>query len=122
MITAGIKKLIEGNALGLSSVDKYGKPHSIAVAYVKVVGDKIIITNCHIHETLRNLKINNNVALVVWNKDWEKVCVGFELKGKAKCYTSGKWFKFVKNMPDNEDYDVKGAIVVSVNKIKMLKS
>lgn len=122
MISAGLKKFIESNAMGLATTDKNGKPHNIAVAYVKVVDGKLVISNSHIKESLRNIKQNENVSLVVWNKEWEKSCVGFELVGKAKNYTSGKWFEFVRNMPDNEGYDIKSAIVVSLTKIKRLLS
>lgn len=122
MITPGIKKLIEDNVLGFSTVDQKGKPHSIAVACVKVLGNQLVITNTHIKESSKNIKINKNVALVVWNKEWEKACVGFELKGIAKEYASGKWFAFVKNLPDNKGYAVKSAIVVTVGRIKQLLS
>jgi len=122
MISLGIKKLIEMNVCGFSTVDKKGKPHSIAVACCKVFENKIIITNTHIKESLKNIKNNKNVSFVVWNKEWEKVCIGFELRGVAKNYESGKWLEYVKNMPDNEGYEVKSAVVVSVSKIKELKS
>lgn len=121
-ITPGIKKLIEANALGFATADKNGKPHNIAVAYVKVFGDNIIISNSHIKESIKNLANNRNVSLVVWNKEWERACVGFEIKGVAKNQTSGKWHEFVKKMPDNKGYDIKSAIVVKVNKIKKLLS
>ena len=101
---------------------KNGKPHNIAVAYVKVVDGKLVISNSHIKESLINIKQNENVSLVVWNKEWEKACVGYELSGKAKNYTSGKWFEFVRHMPDNEGYDIKSAIVVTIMKIKRLLS
>lgn len=122
MITPGIKKLIEDNVLSFATVDGLGKPHSIAVACVKVINDKLIITNTHIKESIRNIEKNNNVALTVWNKEWETACVGFEIKGTAKNYENGKWLDFVKKLPDNEGYDVKSAIVVSIKKIKKLLS
>jgi len=122
MITSGLKKLIESNAMGLATVGKNGKPHNIAVAYVKVVEDRIVISNSHIKESIKNIEQNENVALVVWNKEWEKACVGYEFIGKAKNHTSGKWFDFVCNMPDNEGYKINSAIVVTVTKIKELKS
>jgi pyridoxine/pyridoxamine 5'-phosphate oxidase len=122
IITSGVKKLIEDNAVGLATVDKNGNPHNIAVACVKVVENKIVITNTHIKETTENLKNNNNVAVVVWYKDWEQSCIGFEFAGTAKHYTEGKWFEFVKNLPDNEGYGVIGAIVIDVKKIKRLVS
>ncbi len=122
MISLGLKKLIESNAIGLATVGRNGKPHNIAVAYVKVVEDKIVISSTHIKETIKNLKTNNNVSLVVWNKEWEKACVGFEVVGKAKNYTKGKWFEYVKNLPDNEGYKIASAIIIKVTKIKRLLS
>lgn len=122
MISLGLKKLIETNALGLATVGKNGKPHNIAVACLKVEGDNVIISNSHIKESIKNIEQNPNVALVVWNKEWEKACVGFELIGKAKNYTSGKWLKYVCNLPDNKGYKIKSAIVVKITKVKRLLS
>lgn len=122
MISAGIKKFIESNAMGFATINKNGKPHNIAVAYVKVVENKIIISNAHIIESIKNIKENNNVSLAVWNKDWEKACVGYEILGKAKNYTSGKWFNLVCNLPDNKGYKINSAIVIEVIKIKKLLS
>jgi len=122
MITLGLKKFIESNAMGLATIGKNGKPHNIAVACVKVVDGKLIISNSHIKESIKNIKSNPNVAMVVWNKEWEKASVGFELVGKAKNYTEGKWLKFVCDLPDNKGYKIKSAIVVTVTKIKRLLS
>ncbi|MBL7053555.1 MAG: pyridoxamine 5'-phosphate oxidase family protein [Candidatus Portnoybacteria bacterium] len=122
MILPGLKKLIESNAIGFATVDKNGKPHNIAVAYVKVVKDKIVISNAHIYESVKNLKYNDDVSLVVWNKEWEKACVGYELIGKARDYTEGKWLDYVSNLPDNEGYKIISAIVVKITRIKKLLS
>lgn len=122
LINSSLKKFIEANALGLATVSKTGKPHNIAVAYVKVVDDQIIISNAHIKESIKNLEYNNNVSLVIWNPEWEKACVGFELAGTAKNYTSGKWLGYVQSLPDNKGYNIISAIVVKVNKVKRLLS
>ncbi len=122
MITPGLKKFIESNAMGLATIGKNGKPHNIAVACVKVVDGKLIISNSHIKESIKNIESNSNVALVVWNKEWEEASVGFELVGKAKNYMEGKWLDFVCGLPDNEGYKIKSAIVVSITKIKKLLS
>jgi len=122
MISLGLKKLIESNAIGFATVGKNGKPHNIAVAYVKVVEGKIVISNSHIYESVKNLRHNNSVSLVVWNKEWEKACVGYELTGAAKNHTEGKWFKYVSNLSDNEGYKIISAIVIKVTKIKKLLS
>ncbi|OGZ34771.1 MAG: hypothetical protein A2V60_01420 [Candidatus Portnoybacteria bacterium RIFCSPHIGHO2_01_FULL_39_19] len=122
MISSGLKKFIETNVIGLATINENGKPHNIAVACVKVVEDRIVISNAHIKESVKNLKYNDNVSLVIWNKEWEKACVGYELAGKAKNYTEGKWFKYVSNLPDNKGYEIISAIVVKIEKIKKLLS
>ena len=122
MISPGLKKFIESNAMGLATIGKNGKPHNIAVACVKVANRKLVISNSHIKESIKNIEQNENVSLVVWNKEWEKACVGYELVGKAKNYTEGKWFDFVCGLPDNKGYKINSAIVVSITKIKKLLS
>ena len=122
MISTGLKKFIEANAMGFATVSKNGKPHNIAVAYVKVAEDKIIISNAHIKKSVNNLKCNDNVSLVIWNKEWEKSCVGFEFIGKAKNYKEGKWLEYVKKLPDNEGCKITSAIVITIKKIKKLLS
>jgi len=95
-----LKNLIENNVLTLTSVNKDNSPHSIAVAYVKVVDkDKILVSNCYIKETVENLKNNDNVSLLIWNENWKKECFSFELRGKAQHFTSGKWLEQVKKNP-----------------------
>jgi len=122
LISSSLKKFIESQALGLATVNKSGRPHNIAVAGVKVVNGQIIISNLHIKESVKNLEYNNKISLVVWNKEWEKSCVGFELVGTAKNYNNGKWLKYVQKLSDNEGCIVYSALVVKVKKIKRLLS
>lgn len=120
-INSGIKKLIEKNALALATIDENGNPHCVAVGYPKVVSkNQIILSVIYIVETIKNIERNNNVALVVWNKNWEEVCEGYELKGKAEYFTSGKWKEFVDNLPENKNESAKGTILITVDKIKKL--
>lgn len=121
MISAGLKKMIEGNALGFATIGK-NKPHNIAVACVKVKGNFVVISNTHIKDSIENMSSNKNVSLVVWNKDYEKVCIGFEITGTARNYKDGKWFDYVCDLPDNKGYKIKSAIVVKIDKIKKLLS
>ncbi|MFH7882652.1 MAG: pyridoxamine 5'-phosphate oxidase family protein [Candidatus Aenigmatarchaeota archaeon] len=59
-ISKQIKKLIEENALAFATVDKNGNPHCIAVGYAKVVeGNKIVITDVGMKETVRNILRKN---------------------------------------------------------------
>ena len=116
-----LKNLIENNVLTLTTVDKDRSPHSIAVAYVKVVyKDKILVSDNYMKETLENLKINSNVSLLMWNENWKKDCFSFELRGKAQYFTSGKWREDVKKIQENKGNPAKGAILVTITKIKKL--
>lgn len=120
-ITLEIKKLIEGNVSALATIDQNGNPHCIAVGYPKVVSkNQIVLSVIYIIETIKNIERNNNVALVVWSKNWEETCEGYELKGKARYFTSGKWKEFVDNLPENKNEGVKGTLLITVDKIKKL--
>jgi len=120
-ISNELKNLIENNALTLTTVDKDNSPHSIAVAYVKVVDkDKILVSDNYMKETIENLKINSNVSLLIWNENWRKECFSFELRGKAQYFTSGKWREEVKKIQENRGNPAKGAILVTISKIKKL--
>jgi len=120
-INEGIKNMIENNALGFATVDESKNPHNIAVGFVKVVSkNEIIITNNYLNETIKNINLNPNVSLVVWERNWEENCIGYELKGIAKYFKEGKWLEFIKNIPINKNEPCKGAILVKINNIKIL--
>lgn len=119
MINEGMKKMIEDNAMGIATVDKSGNPHNIAVGDVKVVSkNQLLIGDNYIVDTVNNIKINSNVSLVVWSSNWKENCIGYELKGKAEYFTSGKWQEMIKEI--HKGFPAKGAILVTVNKIKSL--
>jgi predicted pyridoxine 5'-phosphate oxidase superfamily flavin-nucleotide-binding protein len=121
MINSGIKKIIEENALGLATVDEKGNPHNIAVGYVQVLSkDQLLISDNYLRETIENIKNNENVSLVVWVSNWKENCIGYELKGKAEYFTSGKYLEMIKNLSINDGEPCKGAILITLNKIKPL--
>jgi len=121
LINEGMKNIIEKNALGIASIDKSGNPHNIALGYIKVVSsNQLLVSDNYIIETIENIKKNPNVALVVWTRNWEEQCIGYELKGKAEYFTGGKWLESIKKIPENKDAPCKGAILITINKIKVL--
>jgi len=120
-ITSKIKQLIERNALAFATTDKKGNPHCVAVGYPKVVSEnQVVISAIYIGETLKNIERNNNVALAIWSRNWEEDCEGYELKGEAKYFTSGKWKELIDNLPENKNENPKGVILVKIEKIKKL--
>lgn len=121
-INEQMKKLIEENALAVATVDGNNEPHCIAVGFAKIISaNQVLITDNYMVQTTKNIKQNSNIALSTWNKDWEgEECVGYELKGKAEYFNEGKWIEEVKKIPENEGMPCKGAILVTVEKIKKL--
>ncbi|MFA5060942.1 MAG: pyridoxamine 5'-phosphate oxidase family protein [Candidatus Pacearchaeota archaeon] len=120
-VNEGIKKIIENNAMGLATIDEEGNPHNIAIGFVKVVSrDELLLTDNYLNETIDNIKRNKNVALVVWVRNWEENCVGYEFKGIAEYFIEGKWIDFIKRIPINEGEPCEGAILIKINHIKVL--
>ncbi|MFH0892473.1 MAG: pyridoxamine 5'-phosphate oxidase family protein [Candidatus Falkowbacteria bacterium] len=120
-INEKIKKLIEKNAMALSTVGEDGNPHCIAIALVQVVSSsQLLITDNYLIITPENIKRNKNVAIAVWERNWEEDCVGYELKGEAEYFTEGEWVERIKRIPENNGEPCKGALLVTVNNIKRL--
>lgn len=113
MINEEFKKIIEENPVALATVTDEAKPNVIGVAYAKVIdSDKIVITDNYMNKTAQDIKRNPSVCLVVWDKSWK----GCKIIGSAEYYDSGKWFDFVKDMPENADCPAKGAVLVNIEK------
>jgi predicted pyridoxine 5'-phosphate oxidase superfamily flavin-nucleotide-binding protein len=109
-----IKKIIENNLVVISTVLDKKFPNAVVVAFVKIVSDdKVLITDNYLNQTIKDLKKNNNVCLIVWNNKWE----GYKIIGRAEYYKSGKWKKFVEAMKENKGLPAKGAILVKPEKI-----
>jgi hypothetical protein len=111
MKLAKLKKQIEKSVLAVAT-SKNNKPHQIAIACVKVLGNNLIITDNFMKETRKNIKSNNKVSLIFWKNK------GYELRGNAKYYSSGKWLNFVRNLKENKGFKPKGAVVVKIKEIK----
>ncbi len=120
-INEELRNLIGSHPLGLSSVDKNGNPHCIAVSCVKVISEnQILITDVHMLTTVENIKNNPRVCLVVWNKEWKDDCFGYVLKGKAEHFTDGKWCDEVAKIAENKDLKFKGAILATLDESKRI--
>jgi len=119
-IDNNIKKLVENNAVALATVGEDGNPCCIAVGFVKVIGNEILITNNYMANTVKNIEGNPNITLCVWNRNWEEECEGYELRGNAKYFKKGEWYDIVRKMPENKDMPCKGAILIKIKEIKKL--
>ncbi len=112
-----LKKLIESYPNALATVGANLEPNVIAVAFVKVVsGTELLISDNFMKQTLKNLSCSKKVGIAVWDKKWK----GCKIAGTARYYDSGKWAKFVREMPENKGLPAKGAVLVKVRSISML--
>jgi predicted pyridoxine 5'-phosphate oxidase superfamily flavin-nucleotide-binding protein len=111
-----IKKIFEKNPIALATSDKAGIPYCIVVADVKVVSaDQILVGDNYMKKTLENIKVNSKISGVVWNRNWEEMCIGYNFLGKAEYFSKGKWLKKVKKI--HQGCPAKGAILITVSKV-----
>lgn len=115
-MTPKIKKLIEDSTLILASVTPENRPHTIAVAYVKVKDNKLIITDNYMKTTPMNIKLNPNISLLLIDKE-----EGYRIEGLADYWKEGEYFEFIKSVKENKNEPCKGAIVVTISKIQKLE-
>lgn len=113
-INEKLKSLIEKTPMALATVMPNRRPNVIGVAFVKVVDeDQLLVTDNFMNQTVKDIKSNPRVAMVVWDEEMN----GFKLVGKAEYFNKGKWVDKVKAMPENEGLPAKGAILVKVELI-----
>jgi predicted pyridoxine 5'-phosphate oxidase superfamily flavin-nucleotide-binding protein len=111
------KKIIENNLIFLSTCSKNAIPRVIVCADVKVLDDKLLITDNYMKVTKDNIIENNLVYL----------CVGSEKQGflyifgKVNYKISGKYFSFIKDLKENKGFPCKGVLVVTCKKINFGK-
>ena len=115
MISEEAKKLIETKPVAISTC-VMDEPNISVAAFVKVVEDKIVITDNYMAKTVQNLSKNNKIELAVWDEDW----AGYKISGTATYESSGKWLEYVKGLSENAGLPAKGAILVKVNDIRKI--
>lgn len=84
------KALRPRQELFLATSSKDGKPHVIVVISMGLSDGKLLIGVCLMKKTLKNIKENNRLSILV--KDDGQY---FRIDGKATLYSSGKYFDLV---------------------------
>jgi len=114
-----IKEMIEKNPLALSTTNKEGKPHVIAVTDVKLIDEnQLLIGNNFMKKTIDNIKNNPNVSLAVWDNKKGSKAEGYGIDGIAEYYEKGKFLDMIKKI--HQGCPARGAIVVNIKKISKL--
>ena len=107
--------LIENNPIHIATVCKNGKPNLSVASDIKVLNDNtILISQNEMIHTPDNIMQNQNVVLTSFNDKW----AGIRLTGKAKYYTSGKYFKICNDLFNNETATPKGVIIVKIKLVE----
>ena len=113
VVNSEIKSLFEKSIIAFATVDLNNKPNVVAVAFCKFISDnQVLITDNFMNKTRENLEHNKNVSLSFWNKD-----NGYQVKGIAEVFTSGKFKEIVDNDPNNNGLSHKAAILVTIEEI-----
>ena len=95
----------------LSTVDSDNKPHSIIAISIGFYDDKLLIADCYMDQTIRNLELNNNICVVGGY---------FRVKGTADIFKDGKYFDICKDKNKDSGFVVKSAILITINEVTNL--
>ena len=92
----------------LVSASTGGLPNASIVVSVGLSGDEVLVANCHLFTTVKNIKENKNVCLVGGY---------FRIKGEAKIFTKGRHFDLC--VKENKGYSVpvSSAILVKIKEV-----
>lgn len=88
-----------------------GRPHMNVVVSLGVFDNKILVANCQMETTIKNIIKNKNVCLLGGY---------YRVKGTARVLSSGKYFDIC--VRENKKYRVKNAILIVVEEIFNLDS
>ena len=96
----------KGKEVVLATSSKDNIPNANIVTSLGFVDDKLLVADCQMSNTIKNLKENKNICVVGGY---------FRIQGNIEIYSSGKYFDLcVKN---NSDYKVNNAILITVNEV-----
>jgi len=112
------EKLINGNLLHIATTNGKGNPNLSVATDVQVIDEnKIIIAHFEMVNTPKNIIQNKNVVLTVFDMNRE----GLRLEGLAEYYSNGEYYDLANRLFQSANTKLKGAIVVTVEKIDIMK-
>jgi len=95
-----------GKEIILSTSSKVGKPNAGIVISRGIVDEKLLVADCQMDTTLKNLKENNLICVIAGY---------YRIKGKARILRSGKYFDIC--VKKEKDYKVKNAILIDIKEV-----
>jgi len=96
----------KGKEIILATSSKDNIPNANVVVSLGFIDDKLLVADCQMHTTIKNLKENPNICVIG----------GYiRLRGTVEIYSSGKYFDLC--VKENKDYKVKNAILISIKEV-----
>jgi len=103
-----VVKLLEDSKIWvLASCDK--NPNVIPVLFKTIDEDKLVIFDVFMNKTLDNIKVNENVAITVYN---DNTLQGYQIKGTAIYTTDEDLVKAGNSVTNKFNLTTKGALIV----------
>ena len=90
----------------MATSSKNGEPNAIIAVSLGFMDDKLIFADCHMKNTIKNLKENPLISVVGGY---------YRINGKVELFQKGKYFDYC--VEKSEGYTVKNAVVVNVNSV-----
>lgn len=96
----------EGKEIILATSSKKSIPNANIVISLGFIDDKLLVANCQMSNTIKNLKENQNICVIGGY---------FRIKGKVEISSSGKYFDIC--VQKSKGYSVKNAILITINEV-----
>ena len=96
----------EGKELVLATCSKSGNPNANIVVSLGFVDDKLLIADCQMEKTIKNLKENRKIVVVGGY---------YRASGAVEIFASGKYFDIC--VEKSKGYKVNNAILVNIEKV-----
>ena len=93
----------EGKEIILATCSKDNNPNANIVVSLGFVDNQLLIADCQMTTTIRNLKENPKICLIGGH---------YRLRGTIEIFSSGRYFDIC--VKKNKDYKVKNAILVNI--------
>ncbi|MEI7621097.1 MAG: pyridoxamine 5'-phosphate oxidase family protein [Candidatus Moraniibacteriota bacterium] len=90
----------------LATSSKDGIPNANIVISLGLIGGKLLVSNCQMNKTMKNLQENNKLCIIGGH---------FRIKGVVEIFSSGEYLELC--MQKSNGYKVKSAILVTINEI-----
>jgi len=96
----------EGKELVLATSSKEGKPNANIVISLGFLKGKLLVADCQMFTTIKNLKENKKIAVVGGY---------YKIRGSVEILSEGKCFDLCQKKTEN--YQVKHAILITIKEV-----